>query len=72
MAVIAAERGTTVRNLVADLAQATPTREELDARTAAASALIRAHLVPDFDADDEAAGERMWRDLAAGRLTEIG
>lgn len=72
LAAIAQQRGTTIRDLVADLATATPTREELEARAAAASTYIREHLIPDFGADDEAAGERLWRDLSAGQLTEIG
>lgn len=72
LAMLAAQRGTTIRDLVGELAQATPTREELDARHAAATAYIAEHLVPGFGPDDVAAGEQMWRDLAAGRLTSLG
>lgn len=72
LARLAAERGTSIRDLVGELARATPTREELDARHAAATAYIRQHLVPDFGPDDVEAGERLWQDLAAGRRTSLG
>ena len=71
LAQLARERGTTIRDLVTELAAATPTRTELDTRSAAAAAYIREHLVPDFDEDDVAAGEKLWSDLAAGRVNEI-
>lgn len=69
---LAAERGTTIQDLVGELAQVTPTRQERTARHTAVIAYIAEHLVPDFGPDDVAAGERMWRDLAAGRLTSLG
>ena len=72
LAVLAAERGMTLQDLVGHLAQSIPTREELDARHAAATAYIAEHLVPGFGPDDVAAGEQMWRDLAEGRLTSLG
>jgi hypothetical protein len=72
LAVLAAQRGSTIRDLVAELAESTPTREELDGRHAAATAYIRQHLVPDFSPADVEAGERLWRDLEAGRLTRLG
>ncbi|HSV67216.1 MAG TPA: hypothetical protein VLJ59_15065 [Mycobacteriales bacterium] len=72
LAVLAAQRGSTIRSLVAELAAATPTREELDARHTAATAYIREHLVPDFDDADVAAGEQLWRDLESGRRTSLG
>jgi hypothetical protein len=72
LATLARERGTTIRELVADLADARLTRQELDARGAAATAYIREHLVPDFNEEDIAAGKQMLRDLAAGRLKAIG
>jgi hypothetical protein len=71
LAVLAAQRGSTIRDLVAALAATTPTREELDVRHAAATAYIREHLVPDFGQADVEAGERLWRDLEAGRLTSL-
>jgi hypothetical protein len=72
LAVLAAERGMSIRDLVGEMAQATPTREELDARHAAATAYIREHLIPDFGPDDVDAGERLWQDLSTGRRTSLG
>ncbi len=72
LAQLAREQGTTIRDLVAELAGAQLTREELDARGAAATAYIREHLVPDFNDEDVAIGKQMLRDLAAGRLKVIG
>jgi hypothetical protein len=74
LAVLAAQRGATIRDLVAELARATPTQEELDARHAVARAYLRDHLCPDLNDDDAATGERFWRDLEAGRTppTTIG
>jgi hypothetical protein len=68
LAVLAAQRGSTIRDLVAELAGATPTREELHVRHAAATAYIREHLCPELSEQDLAAGERFWRELAAGRV----
>jgi predicted transcriptional regulator len=72
LATLARQRGCTVGELVADFAASTTTRDEIETRHAAATAYIRAHLVRDFNDEDIAAGEQMWRDLAAGRLTTIG
>lgn len=71
LAVLAKERGCTIGELVNEFAQATPTREELQARLDSAVAYVREHLVPDFDETDVAAGKEMWRELAAGRLKTI-
>lgn len=63
IAMIAAQRGVSIRDLVADLA-ATPTREELDAGRAAATAYLGEHLCPDLNDDDAVAGARFcasWR-----------
>lgn len=67
LAVLAAQRGATIRDLVAELAQATPTHGELVARHAAATAYLREHLTPDLGEDDAIAGERFWTELEAGR-----
>lgn len=64
LAVLAAQRGATIRDLVAELAQATPTSEELAARHAAATAYLREQLAPNLDA---ATGESFWAELEAGR-----
>jgi hypothetical protein len=76
LATLAAQRGSTIRDLVAELAEATPTQEELAARQAAAAAYVTEHLLPGFNAADVAAGDRLWRELesaqrqARGRLAE--
>ncbi|HET9654890.1 MAG TPA: hypothetical protein VFP72_06025 [Kineosporiaceae bacterium] len=67
LAVLAAQRGSTIRDLVTELAQATPTQEELAARQSAAAAYVAEHLLPGFNADDVAAGERMWQELEAAQ-----
>lgn len=68
LAVLAAQRGSTIRALVAELAGATPTREELDARYGAATAYLREHLCPTLTDADLAAGERFWREREAEQL----
>jgi hypothetical protein len=68
LAVLAAQRGSTIRDLVSQLAAATPTREELTARHAAAVAYVREHLAPQLSEEELAAGERFWRELAQGRV----
>jgi hypothetical protein len=63
LAVLAAQRGSTIRDLVAELAEAAPTQEELAARQAAAASYVSEHLMPGFSAEDVAAGERFWQEL---------
>lgn len=46
LAVLAAQRGSTIRDLVAELAEATPTQQELAARQAAAAAYVAENLRP--------------------------
>lgn len=65
LAILAAERGLTIRDFVEQLATGTPTQAELDDRYARTVAYIKAHLVPDFNEDDHAEGEKMWRHIAA-------
>lgn len=68
LAVLAAERGTTMRELVEGLARATPTQEELTERHAAVLGHVRAHLCPELDDNDTESGEHFWRELEAGRM----
>jgi hypothetical protein len=68
LAVLAAQRGSTIRDLVSQLAAETPTREEVAARHTAAAAYIRQHLAPQLTEEDLAAGERFWQELAQGRV----
>ena len=63
LAVLAAQRGATIRDLVTELAASTPTQEELVARHVAATAYLRALLCPELDDDDLAKGEQFWREL---------
>ena len=65
LAVLAAQRGAAIRDLVTELAASTPTHEELAARQVAATAHLREQLCPDLDDDDLADGERFWRELQA-------
>ena len=63
LAVLAAQRGATIRDLVTELAASTPTREELAARHARATIYLREQLCPELDDNDLAEGERFWREL---------
>ena len=63
LAVLAAERNTTIRALVEQIAADIPTRAEVAQRQADAVAYIREHFIPDFNNDDIAAGEQLWRSL---------
>jgi antitoxin MazE7 len=68
LAQLAGERGLTIRDLVSQIATETPTRADLGQQTAAAAGYVAKRLVPGFGPDDVAAGDRMWEDIAAGRL----
>jgi macrodomain Ter protein organizer (MatP/YcbG family) len=68
LAVLAAERGSSIRDLVSQLAEATATQEELTARYIAAAAYVREHLSPELSEEDLASGERFWRELEHGRV----
>jgi hypothetical protein len=72
LAVLAAQRGSTIRDLVAELAEATPTQQELAARQAAAAAYVTEHLMPGFNAADVAAGEQLWQELESAQRPEQG
>ena len=60
LAVLATQRGATIRDLVTELAAGTPTQEELAARHAAATTYLREHMSLDLHDDDLAGGERFW------------
>ena len=72
LAVLAAQRGSTIRDLVAEFAEVTPTKEELAARQAAAAAYVTEHLTGGFTVDDVAAGERLWQQLEATQRQDQG
>jgi hypothetical protein len=68
---LARERGTTIRDLVTELAEATPTQEEMDARAEAATAYVRDRINPHLSDADLAAGEKFWAEIEAGRLPKV-
>jgi predicted DNA-binding ribbon-helix-helix protein len=69
---LARERGCTIGELVAELADTRLTRQELEARGAAARAYIRGNLAPDMTDEDFDDGQRLLDDIAAGRTTVLG
>ncbi|GAA3834543.1 hypothetical protein [Streptomyces chiangmaiensis] len=62
---LAAERGLTMGELIEELAGATPTAEELEARAQRAKADLETTLGVTVTADDEAAGRALWDRIAA-------
>ncbi|WP_344410534.1 hypothetical protein [Streptomyces viridochromogenes] len=65
--VLARERGMTMRDLIAELAGATPTREELSKRYEAAKAYCETHFGVTLTDEDHDRVEKVWQDLEAGR-----
>ncbi|MFG2197094.1 hypothetical protein [Streptomyces sp. NPDC048639] len=65
LGVLADERGTTIRGLVEELAEATPTQDELKARGELARAYLRDHVGVDVTDDDVAAGDRLLKAMEA-------
>jgi len=69
---LARERGISMRDLVAELAGATPTKEELRKRYEETRAYVEEHFLGrPYTEEDEKAGEKLWADLEAGRIGEI-
>jgi predicted transcriptional regulator len=69
---LARERGITMRDLVAELAGATPTREELRKRYEETRAYVEEHFLGrPYTEEDEKAGVKLWADLEAGRIGEV-
>lgn len=66
LALLARQRGATIRDVVSEFALGTPTPDELRARHEAAITYVREHICPSLDDAAIAAGERFWRDLEAG------
>ena len=62
---IARDQGKTVKDLVAELAEGTPTSAELQARFEAARDYIRSHLCPELTDDDIEAGQRLLDEILA-------
>lgn len=65
--VLARERGLTMRDLVAELAGATPTKEELRVRYEATKAYCETHFGVTLTDEDHDRAEKVWQDLEAGR-----
>ncbi|MFB9522812.1 MULTISPECIES: hypothetical protein [Streptomyces] len=65
--VLARERGMTMRDLLTELAGATPTREELRKRYEATKTYCETHFGVTLTDDDHDRAEQAWKDLEAGR-----
>lgn len=70
LAMLATERGTSIKDFVDSLVKGIPTRTELLTRRAAAADYLREHIGVELTDDDLTAGETFWQDLAAGRAPE--
>ncbi|MFF7309628.1 hypothetical protein [Streptomyces sp. NPDC008137] len=69
---LARDRGISMRDLVAELAGATPTKDELRKRYEETKAYVEEHFLDrPYTEEDEKAGERLWADLEAGRIGEV-
>lgn len=65
--VLARERGMTMRDLLTELAGATPTREELRKRYEETKAYCETHFGVTLTDEDHDRAEQAWKDLEAGR-----
>ncbi|MEO3972457.1 hypothetical protein [Streptomyces sp. CAU 1734] len=65
--VLARERGLTMRDLIAELAGATPTKAELERRYRATKAYCETHFGVTLTDEDHDRAEQVWKDLEAGR-----
>ncbi|WP_262386935.1 hypothetical protein [Streptomyces sp. TRM49041] len=69
---LARERGITMRELVAQLAGAMPTKEELAERREETKAYIEEHFLGEpYTEEDAEAGQRLWADIVSGRVGEV-
>jgi hypothetical protein len=67
---LARDRGMTMRDLVAELAQATPTQAELQERYEATKAYCEEHFGVKLTEEDHDRAEKVWQELEAGREVE--
>ncbi|MCT2588423.1 hypothetical protein LHJ74_00420 [Streptomyces sp. N2-109] len=72
LGVLAAERGTTIRSLVEELAAGRLTRAEREARGQAARAHLREHMGVEVTEDDLAAGDRLLPEMEARAARQRG
>ncbi len=69
---LAKERGMSMRDLVGQLAGATPTQEEQRKRYEETKAYVETHFLGGpYTEEDEKAGEKLWADVTAGRIGEV-
>ncbi|MGW2562071.1 hypothetical protein ACWCXB_23015 [Streptomyces sp. NPDC001514] len=69
---LARDRGITMRDLVAQLAGATPTKEELAQRREETKAYVEEHFLGrPYTEEDARAGEKLWADIVSGRIGEV-
>ncbi|MFJ7996640.1 hypothetical protein ACIQ7D_05675 [Streptomyces sp. NPDC096310] len=69
---LARDRGITMRDLLAELADATPTKEELAQRYEETKAYVEEHFLGrPYTEEDEKAGEALWTGIVSGRLGEV-
>lgn len=64
---LARERGMTMRDFIAELVGATPTKEELQKRYEETKAYCETHFGVSLTDEDHERAERVWQDLEAGR-----
>lgn len=65
--VLARERGMTMRDVIAELAGATPTKEELQKRYEETKAYCETHFGVTLTDEDHDRAEKVWQELEAGR-----
>ncbi|WP_244375702.1 hypothetical protein [Streptomyces ficellus] len=69
---LARDRGITMRDLVAQLAGATPTKEELAQRREETKAYVEEHFLGGpYTEQDASAGQQLWADVVSGRVGEV-
>ncbi|GAA2462311.1 hypothetical protein GCM10010273_54550 [Streptomyces lavendulocolor] len=69
---LARDRGITMRDLVAQLAGATPTKEELAKRREETKAYVEEHFLGGpYTEQDALAGRQLWDDVVSGRIGEV-
>jgi hypothetical protein len=70
LARIVAERGTSIRELLAQFANCVATDDELADRARAATDYVRDRISPDLSEADLAAADAFWLAIEAGRLPD--
>ena len=71
LAVLAAERGSTIRDVVEQFATTTRTREEQRVIYENARDYIRENLCPELDVSENSYGTWFWDELRAGRVPAV-